>query len=97
MAKVNKKYNATVQELSIDCGGLNFLTLCGKHINGAYVAFPGFGLSAELAEKDTYYNKNQILAALKQSSDSWLPKSESALESLSSELAEIITPFISEE
>lgn len=95
MAKINQKYNATVQELSIDCDGLNFLTLCGKHINGAYVAFPGFGISADLAENDTYYNKNRILAVLKQSNNSWLPKSESALESLSSELAEIITPFIS--
>ena len=91
MTKVNRKYVATVQEMSISCGGLSFLTIFGRHINGAYVAFINFGVSAELAIDDVYYNKTQILEALKRSRDNWLPKSDEALDEMAAELAEIIT------
>lgn len=91
MAKIRRKYIATVKEMSIDCGGLSFLTLCGRHINGAYVSFINFWVSAELAVDDVYWNKVQIFEALKHSGDSWLPKSDAALEKIAAELAETIT------
>lgn len=94
MAKVVGKYKADVQELSIDCKGLNFLTLFGNHVNGGYVAFPAYGVSAELAPNDIHYNKDNIYEALKNSNDSWLPKSDAALEEIALELSEVISPLM---
>ncbi len=94
MAQIRAKYKVSAQEVSIDCCGLSFLTICGTHINGGYVAFPGYGVSAELSENDVSYNEERILEAIKKSGDSWLPKSDEALKKLSEELAGAITPLI---
>lgn len=94
MAKIVRKYNADVQEKLIECGGVSFLTLFGRHINGGFVAFTGYGVSAELSENDVSYNKQQIFAALKLSKNEWLPKSGAALKSIAEELAEVITEFL---
>ena len=94
MAQTRAKYKVSAQEVSIDCCGLSFLTICGTHINGGYAAFPSYGVSAELSENDVSYNGERILEAMKKSGDSWLPKSDEALEKLSEELAEAITPLI---
>lgn len=94
MAQMRAKYKVSAREVSIDCCGLSFLTICGKHINGGYAAFPSYGVSAELSENDVSYNRERILEAMKKSGDSWLPKSDEALEKLSEELAKAITPLL---
>ncbi len=96
MAIIRKEYRATVKEFSIDCCGLSFLAICGKHINGAYVAFPGYGVSAELSESDVYYNTTSIMTALQLSDADVLPESPDGLEKLAKELSVVITPMLND-
>lgn len=93
-AVIRNSYYASVNELSIDCGGLNFLTIIGTHINGGFIAFPGYGVSAELSIDDSNYNTLQIFNALKFSDNSWLPKSNDTLKNIARELSITITPVI---
>ena len=92
--RVTKNFpGATANEISIDCRGLNFLTIYGTHINGGYVAFPGYGVSAELCVEDDFYNDFRIFCALKSSSSSELLKHE-ALPDIARELSMIISPLL---
>lgn len=97
MARTRAKYKVSAQEVSIDCCGLSFLTICGTHINGAYAVFPGYGVSAELSVNDVSYNKKRIFEALRRSGDSWLPDSDDALREMSGELSEVITTLLNGE
>ena len=65
MAEIRHTFNCNCKEISVDCNGSNYLIICGKHINGAYCAFPKLGVAAELAAYDGYYsyNKNKLLLA----------------------------------
>ena len=62
-------YTASSKEVSISCQGLNFLCICGIHINGGYVAILNWGVAAELSgsEYQDGYNCQKILAALRHS------------------------------
>lgn len=97
MARTRAKYKVSAQEVSIDCCGLSFLTICGTHINGAYAVFPGYGVSAELSVNDVSYNKKRIFETLRRSGDSCLPDSDDALRQMSGELSEVITILLNGE
>ena len=96
MAKIRMEYNVTAKEFSVDAGGLNFLVICGQHVNGGYVAFPGFGVSTELAVNDAFYNASRIAEILHDApiARNWLPKSEDKLKELAGELSEAITAML---
>lgn len=58
-----KEFSATAKELNIEIGGISFLCIFGKHINGAYLAIPNFGVATEMALDDYDYNLKQLLNA----------------------------------
>lgn len=94
-AKLGTEFSVTAREVNIDTNGLSFLTITGTHINGAYAAFPGFGLSVELSSLgDTAYNTDKLFEMLQTSSDSRLPKSDNARYTIAKDLSEVITPLI---
>ena len=87
------EYKVSAREYSIDCHGLNFLCIVGKHINGGYVAITNWGVSAELSShgNDVGYNTSKILAALERSTEvAWLPSDEDARSDIARDLASII-------
>lgn len=48
-------------ETSFDLNGWNFLLIYGKHANGYFCCFPGWGAGSEMAEPcDTYYNTEKL-------------------------------------
>lgn len=95
-ARLNREYSVTARELSIDTHGLNFLVICGKHINGGYAAIVNFGVTAEISTDDGQYNAIKIYEALEKSNDSWLQKNENSLRAIASELSEVITGKLKE-
>lgn len=90
-ARLNREYSVIARELSIDTHGLNFLVICGEHINGGYAAIINFGVTTELSSDDGQYNAIKIYEALEKSNDSCLPKDDSVLKAIASELSEVIT------
>ncbi len=87
------------REESIDCHGLDFLCLYGKHINGGFVAIINWGVAAELSAhgNDVRYNTEKILAALERSPDvGWLPDSKDGRKSIAHDLAQMIGDRIKE-
>lgn len=88
------KNGLIVREEFIDFHGLRFLCIYGKHVNGGFVAFPEWGVSAELSVHlcDEGYNSCKILAALERSSYScWLPYGNSARKQFAYDLSLLIT------
>lgn len=52
-------------EISIDWNGWNFLVICGKHINGWFIAIPNWRICVEASEpEDTFYNTEKLARAL---------------------------------
>lgn len=95
-AMVGKEYQVTAKEMNISTHDQTFLTIAGTHVNGAYAAFPGFGLSAELSSlDDLLYNTNALFEMLQSSDDPWLPKRDDELYEIAKDLSEIITPLVS--
>ncbi|MBR1383846.1 MAG: hypothetical protein IJ555_08570 [Ruminococcus sp.] len=88
-----KEYELIAREESIDCHGLNFLCIYGKHINGGFVAIPNWGVAAELSahQYDTDYNKGKLLSALERSpEEAWLPSDPDARSAIAHDLAQMI-------
>ena len=65
MTEIKRKFKCNCKELSISANENSFLVICGKHINGAYCAFPSLNISAELSafEGDYDYNKSKLIIA----------------------------------
>lgn len=63
--KTEQTFNAEViTEASIAIGGLTYLTIYGRHINGYFIALPKKGIAAEQAEPDNIaYNKDKLTEA----------------------------------
>ena len=49
MAEIERKYKCNCKEVSITHNGSSYLVICGKHINGAYCAFPKLNIAVELS------------------------------------------------
>lgn len=93
MAEIRHTFKCNCKEISVDCNGSNYLIICGKHINGAYCAFPKRGVAAELAAYDGYYsyNKNMLFLAFSKRHD--CPEVD---EDTIAQLATVITDTIQE-
>lgn len=92
-------YILTVKEESIDCHGLSFLCIYGKHINGGFVAIINWGVSAELSahRSDLSYNRSKILEALERSPEvAWLPSDKEERSAVARDLAMMIGERIEE-
>ncbi len=63
--KVEQVFNAEViTEASIAVGGLSYLTIYGRHINGYFIALPKKGIAAEQTEPaDVAYNRDKLIEA----------------------------------
>ena len=84
------KYKVTAREENLNCHGLSFLCVFGKHINGGYVAILNWGVSAELSahRNELNYNRKKILEALERSPYvSYLPSDEEARSAVARDLA----------
>ncbi len=93
------QFKVIAREESIDCHGLSFLCIYGKHINGGFVAITNWGVAAELSVhiNDLAYNRSKLLEALERSSEvSWLPSDEEARSAVARDLAMMIGERISE-
>ena len=91
--------NLIAKEESIDCHGLNFLCIYGKHVNGGFVAITNWGVAAELSthQYDTNYNTSKILAALERSpEEAWLPSDPDARSAVAHDLAQMVEQRIRE-
>ena len=96
---MNREFKLAAKEESIDCHGLNFLCVYGKHINGGFVAIINWGVAAELSShgSDLSYNRSKILEALERSPDvAWLPTDEEARTAIARDLAVMIGERIEE-
>lgn len=90
---MSRVYSLTAKEESIDCHGLSFLCVYGRHVNGGFVAIINWGVAAELStyKHDTGYNHSRILDALERSPDvDWLPSDEDARSAVARDLAMMI-------
>ena len=90
---MSKEYSFTAKEESIECHGLDFLCLYGRHINGGFVAIINWGVAAELSAygNDVGYNRRKILDALERSPDvGWLPSDEAARSAVARDLAQML-------
>lgn len=95
-AKAFDKVNAL--EYSIDCCGLSFLCIIGRHINGGFVAITNWGVAAELSAHpgDVGYNSDQIYEALSRSNDvAYLPRDNKARNMIAYDLAKAIDKVFS--
>ncbi len=66
-AAVNRVNHGTVtaREVSMDWGGNSYLLVCGRHVNGWFIAIPNWGVCAEAAcPTDTFYNAGALSRAL---------------------------------
>lgn len=97
-AILKREYPIKCKEIAIDCCGLNFLTICGKHVNGGFASIVNFGLSYELSSSpyDVKYNAQKISETLCTLKNGWLPASKSKRIEIATALSEVITKVISE-
>lgn len=94
-----KEYELTAKEESIDCHGLNFLCIYGKHINGGFAAITNWGVAAELSahRSDLNYNRSKVLEALERSPEAtWLPQDPEARSAVARDLAAMLSERISQ-
>lgn len=63
--KTENTFNAAVIfEASIAAGGISYLVIYGRHINGYFTALPSKGIAAEQAEPDNVaYNRDKLIDA----------------------------------
>lgn len=48
---------STVCEFDVETGGLSYLVIYGKHVNGGFCAIPNHGIACEMSESsDIFYN-----------------------------------------
>ena len=65
MADIKRKYRSNCKEYLITAQGQSFLVIFGKHINGAFCAFPKLNIAAELSayDEDFDYNEKKLRLA----------------------------------
>lgn len=87
----------TANETEYSIAGLSFPAIYGERSGCGFVAFPSWGVAAELSEHDTAYNTRKIFEALQRSTGrAWLPESDEAVKTIARELAELLTQDIQE-
>lgn len=88
MAEIERKFKCNCKEMSIAHNGSSFLVICGKHINGAYCAFPKLNVAAELSgyDGDYGYNEKKLRLAFADCGDI----DESTIAALSQAITDII-------
>lgn len=59
MNKTVRAYKCNCKEVSIAYNGTSYLVILGKHVNGAYCAFPQLNVAAELSGYDGDYGYNE--------------------------------------
>lgn len=59
MAEIKRRFKCNCKEVSITHNGNSYLVICGKHINGAYCAFPKLNVAVELSGYDGDYSYNE--------------------------------------
>ena len=59
MAEIERNFKCNCKEVSISHNGISYLVICGKHINGAYCAFPKLNVAVELSGYDGDYGYNE--------------------------------------
>ena len=59
MAEIERRFKCNCKEVSVSHNGISYLVICGKHINGAYCAFPKLNIAAELSGYDGDYGYNE--------------------------------------
>ena len=93
MAEIERNFKCNCKEVSISHNGISYLVICGKHINGAYCAFPKLNIAAELSgyDGDYSYNEKKLHLALAGKEEYLGYDSETACA-----LAHIITDIIRE-
>ena len=94
-----REFEVIAKEECIDCHGLNFLCIYGRHINGGFVAITNWGVAADLSvhPHDLRYNRLKILGALERSSEVWwLPTDKEAWSAIARDLAMMIGERIRE-
>lgn len=60
MAIIERTFSCNCKEVSISHNGTSYLVICGKHVNGAYCAFPRLKIAAELSGYDGDYGYNEM-------------------------------------
>lgn len=94
---IEREFLVTARKLQISTHDLTFLTIAGTHVDGAFAAFPGFGLSTELSKSgDQFYNTNKLFEMFSLSSDPCLPKNTEGLYEIAKDLSKVISPLVSE-
>ena len=90
MAEIERRFKCNCKEVSITHNGISYLVICGKHINGAYCAFPKLNVAVELSgyDGDYGYNEKKLCLAFADCSE--------VDESTSAAFAQVITDVIQE-
>ena len=59
---MGKEFSVNAREETINCHGLDFLCIYGRHINGGYAALMNWGVAVELSasKNDLRYNQSKI-------------------------------------
>lgn len=91
MAKIERRFKCNCKEFSVSHNGNSILVICGKHINGAYCAFPKLNVSVELSGYDGDYSFNEKKLNL-----AFVGKEETLSKEAVAEIARFITDTIQE-
>lgn len=61
--KIRKEYEVSqTREISVDCGGSNYLVIYGHHVNGGFIAIPNWNISVEAGDPvDVFYNTEKLV------------------------------------
>ncbi len=60
--KIRAKFKTNnVREFAMDYNGDSYLIIYGQHINGGFIAVPGYGKSCEAGEPcDVFHNRDKL-------------------------------------
>ncbi len=64
--KIEQKFSPQLhKEISIEVGGMSYLTIYGRHVNGWYLCMPGRNVSCELGNpaQSSVWNLNSLTDA----------------------------------
>ena len=88
-AEIKRKHRCNSKEFTVEVWGSSFLIICGKHVNGAYCAFPALNIATELSsfDEDIAYNEKKLRLAFN-------GRNEVETASVIRELARVITVSI---
>ena len=90
MAEIIRSFRCNCKEVNIKHNGKTYLVICGKHVNGAYCAFPKLNIAAELSGYDSDYGYNEKALCLAADGCADIDKEAAAA------LSKVITDIIQE-